>query len=244
LPRYTGDVSRATSLVIAAVAAAACGGDARPHAAGARDKLIAAISDAIGARAGAAVATVCPDLLPACFTKLPDGSALVSRIVETGSAWRWHVGGTIIAAAAVEAYVRDALADLGVASEVHCGPALRVVHPRERIECRLATGGAAWVGLGSDGRPSLELALGSAAATARGEVVAPDGEASLAAKSRAVAHLADDGDGDGDGDGDDDAAADAAAIDDGLADAGTIRAIPADAGASVGAVRRHRDAHR
>jgi hypothetical protein len=167
---------------------AGCGEDVAPRAAAApaADALATAISAAIGGRLGAAVITRCPWPVPACFALLPDGSALTVHVDRRGDTATWRADGMVIATAPIEAYVRGALADLGVTTAAHCGPALRAMHPGERIACHLDTGGAAFVTVHGDGTLALELALDPAAAAARGDTVAPGADRELTAKSRAL----------------------------------------------------------
>lgn len=123
-----------------------------------------------------------------CSAKLADGTALPIVVDGDGDAdgWTWRVDGVVVESAPVVTYVQDALARLGVAQGVSCGPPLQVVPAGDRIACSLSGGGAAFVQVAADGSTSLELALDPGGAAARSEAVTPDREAALLDLSRAL----------------------------------------------------------
>jgi hypothetical protein len=164
----------------------ACADNRAAPAPGGPSKLEASIATALGARLGAPIVAHCLWPLPACFARLPDGNALQLSVRETDSSWTWRVDGLLVSAAPLEAYIHDEADALGITTDVHCGPRLRRIAPRDRIECRLANGGAAWLTVRTDGSTQLELAIDAAAAAARGEVVTPDRERALSSQSHAL----------------------------------------------------------
>jgi hypothetical protein len=176
------------ALVLAALVA--CGDrDAPPPAGTVAPRLEQAIATDLGARVGAPVVVRClaPLGVPlACDVRLPDGSALPVHLHDAGSAWDWSLDGRLVAAAPIEAYVHDLVGDLGAPQGVACGPALRLVPAHERVTCQLAYGGAAFVGIGSDGTLAVEVQLDPAAATARGEPMTRGEAAQLEGLSRAL----------------------------------------------------------
>lgn len=184
--------------MLLAVVAAACGDRAAPDErapAGGPSALERAIATDLGSRLGATVDVRC--LAPlgvvlACDVRLPDGSALPVALHDAGSAWEWSIDGRLVAAAPIEAYVREVVADLGAAQSVTCGPALRRLPARERVECQLERGGAAFVSIGSDGALAVEVELEPAAAAARGQPVTRTQEVELDGLSRALAPGSDD----------------------------------------------------
>lgn len=76
--------------------------------------------------------------------------------------------------AAISAYVRTELMQIGIDSAVDCGPALVAAAPEvSRITCRFDDG-TAWVDLLPDGGIALEVAVGAEAVRARTEAVDVD----------------------------------------------------------------------
>lgn len=85
--------------------------------------------------------------------------------------------------AAIAAYVRSELVQLGIDAPVDCGPALVAATPDlARITCRW-DGGEAWVELRPDGGLAIEVAVGAETVRARTEDVDVD---ELEARSRAL----------------------------------------------------------
>lgn len=96
------------------------------------------------------------------------GDAVLPIAIAKGSGeMSWSVDGLLVRAAPIEAYLRDALVDLGAPQTVSCGPAIRSVHPGARIECALERGGKAFAMIAADGTFSTEIDLDPAAAKAR-----------------------------------------------------------------------------
>jgi hypothetical protein len=182
---------RSGPLLLAAALAVACGDRAAetPPSAGGPPALEQAITADLSARVGAPVVVRClaPLGVPlACDVRLPDGTALPVTLHDGGSAWEWAIAGRLVAAAPIEAYVRDVVGDLGAPQTVACGPALRQLPPDERVECHLGHGGAAFVTVGSDGTLAVEVELDPAAAAARGQPVTRTQAVELEGLSRAL----------------------------------------------------------
>lgn len=96
------------------------------------------------------------------------GDAVLPIAIAKGSGeMSWSVDGLLVRAAPIEAYLRDALVDLGAPQTVACGPAIRSVHAGARIECALERGGKAFAVISADGTFSTEIDLDPAAAKAR-----------------------------------------------------------------------------
>ena len=96
------------------------------------------------------------------------GDAVLPIVVTGGSGdATWAVDGLLVRAAPIEAYLKDALVDLGVPQTVRCGSAIRSVAPGTRIECTLERGGKAFAVIAGDGSFSTEIDLDPAAAAAR-----------------------------------------------------------------------------
>lgn len=100
--------------------------------------------------------------------------------------------------AAISAYVRTELLQIGIDSAVDCGPALVAATPEvSRITCRFDDG-TAWVELLPDGGLALEVAVGADAVRARTEAVDVDEleKQSLALDTDEAEGVASDEDGD------------------------------------------------
>ncbi len=101
-----------------------------------------------------------------CRADLGD-AVLPITIVKGGGDVSWSIDGLLVRAAPIEAYLRDALVDLGAPQTVSCGPSIRSVHPGARIECALERGGKAFAVIAANGTFSTEIDLDPAAAKAR-----------------------------------------------------------------------------
>ncbi len=188
---------------IPVLAAAACGGSSRSEG------VEAILARDVAAQLGAEVTVTCPTgpFPKACAVHVPGGDDLTIDVAEDRHAYLWSLRGFVIATAPLVEAIQDELTELGVAGEIACGPALKVVAVGDRVRCDLALGhtlGAAWARiLDDDGDFELELALTAAAVQAR--TIDYDLDA-LTRESRAL-----DRD-DAVGDGDEAAAADAGAL--------------------------------
>jgi hypothetical protein len=152
-----------------------------------------AIARDLTARFGTSVAVSCLAVgtFPLkCTAKLGDGTELPIAIVQRKDAWDWQVDGVVVDTKAIVAYVKDGLSGIHVEQDVDCGPPVQVIPRGDRIVCKLARGGAAFVTLASDGTASLELALDPAAALARTELMTADKDRELAIQSKELEALA------------------------------------------------------
>lgn len=177
------------SLALVALVACSAGESATGHAGG-PSALERAIATDLGARLGKPIYARCLEPLGVpvtCIAYLPDGSALPVALHDAGSAWEWAIEGRLVAAAPIEAYVRDVVGDLGAAQGVVCGPGLRRLAADEQVECRLERGGAAYVSIAADGAMSVEVELDPKAAAARGGPVTRAYQIELDGLSRALA---------------------------------------------------------
>lgn len=96
------------------------------------------------------------------------GDAVLPIAIAKGSGeLSWSVDGLLVRAAPIEAYLREALVDLGAPQKVSCGPAIRSVPAGARIECALERGGKAFAVIAANGTFSTEIDLDPAAAKAR-----------------------------------------------------------------------------
>jgi hypothetical protein len=175
-------------------AIAACGGhdDAPPPAPILPSSLEAGIARDLGAKLGAVVTVHCTKLFGvprACTATLADGSKIAVHIRDRGKQWGWEIDGMIVSVAPIEAYVAGVVEDLGAAQAVDCGARVRRLVAGERVACKLARGGAAFVTVAKDGTFALELALDEGAARARTEGIDPK---QLESRSRALEHTDDD----------------------------------------------------
>jgi hypothetical protein len=105
----------------------------------------------------------------------------------------WRLDGALVLADDIEAYLRDALADLGVPQIARCGARIRSLAPGGRLQCQLQNGGKAFVVVNADGTTALEILLDPAAGDARAEVVTIEREKSLLEMSRKLEAAADGG---------------------------------------------------
>jgi hypothetical protein len=130
-----------------------------------------------------------------CTATLADGTELPIAIEHARAEWRWHVEGLVIEAAPIVRYVEQGLAGIHVAQAVDCGARIQVIKLGDRVVCKLAGGGAAFVDIATDGSTSLELALDPASAAARTELTSADRELELTRQSKDLEPLAGESDG-------------------------------------------------
>jgi hypothetical protein len=143
-----------------------------------------AIEQQLGARVGVPVRVRCAWIAPSCRVTLPDRSQLPLRIGRRDGAWTWRLDGALVLADDIEAYLRDALADLGAPQVARCGARIRHLAAGERVQCQLQNGGKAFVVVNADGTTSLEILLDPIAGDARAEAVSIEREQSLLEMSR------------------------------------------------------------
>ncbi len=158
----------------------------------------AEISADLGARFSTSVTTRCLMLTVVplkCIATLADGTELPIAIEHARTEWQWHVDGVVIEAAPIVAYVEEGLAGLHVAQQVDCGSRIQVIKRGDRVVCKLAGGGAAFVDIAPDGSTSLELALDAATATVRTELTSADRDRELTKQSKDLEPLAGQSDG-------------------------------------------------
>jgi len=103
-----------------------------------------------------------------CIADLGDAK-LPLAITHSPDGWTWQVSGLLVRAEPIEAYLRDALDDLGAKQRLTCGPAIRSVEPGARIECTLENGGRAFATIQASGAFTTEIVLDPAAANARSQ---------------------------------------------------------------------------
>lgn len=157
-----------------------------------------AISADLGARFGTSVTTRCLMLTVVplkCTATLGDGTELPIAMDHARTEWRWHVDGVVIETAPIVAYVEEELAGIHVAQAVDCGRRIQVIKRGDRVVCKLAGGGAAFVDIAPDGSTSLELALDAEIAEARTELTSADRDRELTKQSTDLERLAGQSDG-------------------------------------------------
>lgn len=160
------------ALVAAMLAIGACGDP--PSRDRERDRpstrLELSIERDIGARIGAAIRARCVALPPGCVALLPDGTRLpiTLRIAPDGEL-AWAVDGLVVVVDALEAYLRETVAELGAPQGVRCGARVHRLAPGERVECALQLGGRAFVVVYGDGSTSVEVNFDPVAGAARSE---------------------------------------------------------------------------
>jgi len=127
----------------------------------------------------------CVWIAPRCRATLPDGSHLPVWLGVRRGEMVWRLDGVLVFADDIEAYLRDALADLGVPQAARCGARIQAVAARGRLECQLQDGGTAFVTVNEDGTTSVEIALDPVAADARAK---PVSDKALLQMSRKLEH--------------------------------------------------------
>lgn len=107
---------------------------------------------------------LCTPQAESCRGILPDHSELPIVLEPTGD---WHIDGLLVVSDPIEAYLREAVTEVGAAQDVRCAPKVRIVAAGDRIECQLSRGGIAFATIAADGSFTIELALDRAAGSAR-----------------------------------------------------------------------------
>lgn len=130
-----------------------------------------------------------------CTAKLGDGTELPIAIEHARREWGWRVDGRVIETKTVVTFVQQHLANIHVTQAVDCGAPVQVIQPADRLVCKLAGGGAAFVAFAPDGEASIELALDPASAAARSELTSSDRDRELTKQSSELESSAGDSDG-------------------------------------------------
>jgi hypothetical protein len=172
-------VGRNSSCVIALVASAACDchEPPAPREPASPVKSLALdveIATQLSARLGMAVSVQCTALPPACTATLPDQVRVPIHLELRHDGWTWRVDRLVVTADPIEAYLRDALLDLGALQTVSCAPRIRILDPGDRIACTLEHRGKAFVTVSGDGTFAVEIELDPRAAAARAEAIVLD----------------------------------------------------------------------
>jgi hypothetical protein len=153
--------------------AIACGDSPRelPISPEAPSHLELTIASQLSAKLGRSAKVSCTS--PArCLADLGD-TKLPIEITKSTDGATWQVSGLLVRSAPIEAYLRDALDDLGAKQRLTCGPAIRSVEPGARIECTLERGGKAFATIQPTGAFTTEIVLDPAAAAARSQEAPP-----------------------------------------------------------------------
>lgn len=157
-----------------------------------------AIARDLTARFGTPAAVTCQLVTTVplrCTATLADGTVLPIAIEHGKTEYGWRVDGIVIEAKPIVGFVEAGLASVHVSQAVDCGPPVQVIQPGERLVCKLAGGGAAFVAIAPGGEASLELALDPAAAAARTELLSADRDRELTRQSLELETLAGESDG-------------------------------------------------
>ncbi len=123
----------------------------------------------IGTRIGAAIRARCKALPPGCVALLPDGTRLPIALRLVDGELAWAVDGLVVVVDALEAYLRDTVAELGAPQGVRCGARVHRLAAGARVECALQLGGRAFIVVHGDGSTSVEIDLDPVAGAARSE---------------------------------------------------------------------------
>ena len=135
----------------------------------------------------------CVWIPPSCRATLPDGEHLRIRLRPQGGELAWHLDGALVLADDIEAYLRDALVDLGAPQVARCGARIRSLAAGDRVQCQLQNGGKAFVVVNADGTTSIEILLDPVAGDARSEAVSIERDQSLLEMSRKLSDDGEDG---------------------------------------------------
>lgn len=180
------------------------------------DAVARAVADGVRAQLGVDVESiVCTR--DRCDVTMDGGVTL--HVTVTGERDVTWESDEVIRTAPIAARVQVELDELGILTEVDCGPALVAVAPgaATRVSCSFGGGGQAWVDVAPDGGVELEVAIGADSVRARTE---PFDEGRLDQQSRALDSDEAEGVlGEGDDDGGVDAGVDAGSTDAGPTDA-------------------------
>jgi hypothetical protein len=182
---------------VSLLALAACGDRQVAERAG-PSRIEKAIASDLSARFGTSVVScvLLAGVMPLkCIAKLADGTELPIAIEHRKTEWEWRVDGLVIDTKPIVSFVQTGLAGVHVNQTVDCGPPVIVIQPGERVVCKLAGGGAAFVAIDKHGEASLELALDPASAAARTELLSADRDRELTKQSKELETLAGESDG-------------------------------------------------
>lgn len=174
--------------VLVIVVATACS-----RSAPSETRVEAELRRSVGAALGVPVARVaCGGSTVTCVATV-EGVQVPLAIRDAGTELAWEVAGLVVSGRVLETAMRAMLDELAVTAVIDCGPRVRIVAPGERVACTIkaairagsavADTGRAWATVDADGTAELEVALGSAAVSARTEDIAT---ADLDALSRAL----------------------------------------------------------
>jgi hypothetical protein len=153
--------------------AIACGDSPReiPTSPPAPTHLELTIASQLSAKLGRSANVSCPSPTR-CIADLGDAK-LPIEITKSSDGASWQVSGLLVRSAPIEAYLRDALDDLGAKQRLTCGAPIRSVEPGARIECTLERGGKAFATIQASGAFTTEIVLDPAAAAARSQEAPP-----------------------------------------------------------------------
>ncbi len=147
-----------------------------------------AIERAVSERVRVPIRARCAWLPPACRVFLPDRSTLDVRLGVRDGEIEWRLDGALVLADDLEAYLRDALAEMGAPQVARCGARIRSVAPGDDVQCALQNGGRAFVVVNADGTTAVEIVLDRAAGEARSEVITTERDEMLLQMSRKLEH--------------------------------------------------------
>lgn len=168
--------------MIFAVSAACASEPSQPRE---RPRIEAAVERGLGERVHVPLRVRCVWIPPRCRATLPDGSHLPVWLGVRHGEIVWRLDGALVFADDIEAYLREALADLGAPQTAECGARVQAIAARDRVPCQLQHGGKAFVTVNADGTTSIEIVLDPVAAAARAEPVSDE---SLLQMSRKLEH--------------------------------------------------------
>jgi hypothetical protein len=184
-------VGRVATLIV--LVTAACGSEHTRSQPRESSRIERAIERDLLAHVRVPVLVRCVWIPPSCRATLPDGTNAPIRLRVVGGELVWQLDGALVLADDLEAYLRDALVDLGAPQVARCGARIRSIAVGERVQCQLQNGGKAFVVVNADGTTSIEILLDPVAGDARAEVVTIEREASLLEMSRKLADDGEDG---------------------------------------------------
>jgi hypothetical protein len=190
-PRVTNCVvGRVATLLL--LVTAACGSEQTSSQSRGSSRIEAAIEKEFGERVHVPVRVRCVWIPPSCRVTLPDSSQLPLRLGIERGALSWRLDGALVLADDIEAYLRDALVDLGAPQVARCGARIRSLAAGDRVQCQLQNGGKAFVVVNADGTTAIEIDLDPIAGDARAEAVSTERDQSLLDMSRKLEHANDD----------------------------------------------------
>jgi hypothetical protein len=184
-------VGRVATLIV--IVTAACGSEPTRSQPRESSRIESAIERELGAHVRVPLRVWCAWIPPSCRATLPDGSHVPIRLSVKDRELGWRLDGTLVLADDIEAYLRDALVDLGAPQVARCGARIRSLAPGDRVQCQLQNGGKAFVVVNAGGTTALEILLDPVAGDARAEVVTIEREKSLLEMSRKLEAATDGG---------------------------------------------------